>query len=245
MKHMCTGFTDVGLKREVNQDAVFMKSDGNNGLFAVADGMGGHSHGEFASATIRDCLALWWDSFSPEYYEKDFTRMMLSLNQILEKANVDIRNSTPPGEICGSTVVVIFIYEDKYGMLTAGDSRVYTVEKRKIRQISVDETWENQPGNNLSPWAKMKHPNYGKLVNAIGSSDNFRLTSRTDLLKKGMIFVLCSDGIYKYADSKFLTKTLKHLSAARVQESLKKIRDNVYENGAKDNMSIVVVVIYE
>lgn len=243
MNHIYAGFTDVGLRREINQDAIFMQSDGNNGLFAVADGMGGHSHGEFASATIRDCLALWWNSFTPDYYGRDFARMMISLSQILEKANVDIRKSTPDGEICGSTVVVIFVYEDKFGMLTAGDSRVYTIEKRKIHQLSVDETWENQPSNNLSIMVKLRHPNYGKLVNAIGSSDQFRLTSRTDLLKKDMIFVLCSDGVYKYADGRFLKKTLKHLCPANLQESLKKIHDNVYENGAKDNLSIIAIII--
>lgn len=246
MRHVYEGICETGLRRAENQDAIFMKSDGEIGLFAVADGMGGHSHGEVASATIRDCLSMWWDSFSPEAYNMDFSRMIISLNQILEKANIDIIGKTAQGEICGSTVVVIFIYRDKYGMLTAGDSRVYKVEHKKLIQISEDETWENRPENShLSLKAKMSHPYYGKLVNAIGTSEQFNLTSRTDSLSKDTAFILCSDGIYKFASPKVFSRTLKSVNASKIAETIIKLRDNVYANGAGDNMSLIIICIVE
>ena len=238
---MYSGLCDKGAVREVNQDSILMRSNGNIGLFAVADGMGGHSRGEFASQTIVENLDLWWSTFSEDSFSKNLGIMTTSLHQIIKKANLDIQKNIAPGEVCGSTVVVLFVYYDSYCLLTAGDSRMYSLEKRKIKQMTVDETWENQPDNMLSDSAKKKHPNYGKLINAIGISENLHISSKSDLLSKGYLFAICSDGIYKYGDEKFFKKSLKKASSVGIRTTISDIAKNVFERGAKDNMSLILV----
>ena len=235
------GLCDIGLERTMNQDAIFMAADGDIGLFCVADGMGGHSHGERASREIVDTLALWWKEFQESAYDYDFSRMMYSLNQVLEKANRAIYRMTGGRQISGSTVVVLFICHERYGILSAGDSRIYLCDRARVRQLTVDEVWENQVNLNLSSKAKRQHPNRGKLVNAIGIAEDVRITSSTDQGRDGMTFMLCSDGLYKMCSDRVIARALRECRRGALDEVVSKLLRKVYEGGAKDNISILLV----
>lgn len=235
------GICDIGLERTMNQDAIFMAADGDIGLFCVADGMGGHSHGERASREIVDTLALWWKEFQESAYDYDFSRMMYSLNQVVEKANRAIHRMTEGRQISGSTVVVLFICQERYGILSAGDSRIYLCDWARVRQLTVDEVWENQVNLNLNSRVKKQHPNRGKLVNAIGIAEDVRITSSTDQSRGGMTFMLCSDGLYKMCSDRFIARTLKECRRGALDVIVSKLLRKVYEGGAKDNISIVLV----
>lgn len=235
------GVCDIGLERTMNQDAVFMAAEGESGLFCVADGMGGHSHGEQASREIADSMAVWWRDFQEKSFDRDFSRMIYSLNQALERANRNIRQISGGRQISGSTVVVLFIYGNRYGILSAGDSRVYRCDRMQVRQMTVDEVWENQANLSVSNRIKRIHPNRGKLVNAVGISEDVRITSSTDQIRPGMVFMLCSDGLYKMCPERMINKYLRkcrHHSLHTVLDSLLK---QVYDGGARDNVSVILV----
>lgn len=237
------GVCDIGLERAMNQDAIFMGANGDIGLFGVADGMGGHSHGERASREIVDGLEQWWRGFRESAYDYDFSRMIYALNQVLEKANHTIYKKAGSGQISGSTVVVLFIYRGRYGILSAGDSRIYLCDRLRVRQLTVDEVWENQINLHLSSQVKRQHPNRGKLVNAIGIEEDVRITSSTDQCRKGMTFMLCSDGLYKMLPERQLCSYLRKSRRDSPDIAVSRMIEKVYDNGAKDNVSVVLVRI--
>lgn len=235
------GVCEVGLERTMNQDAIFMGANGDTGLFCVADGMGGHSHGERASREIVAGLKKWWTGFQESAYDYDFSRMIYALNQVLEKANRNIYQMAGPGQIIGSTVVVLFIYRGRYGILSAGDSRIYLCDRSRVRQLTVDEVWENQVNLRLSNRVKKQHPNWGKLVNAIGIAEDVRITSSTDQGREGMMFMLCSDGLYKMLPERLLHSYLRKSRRDSLAVTVSRMMGKVYDNGAKDNVSVVLV----
>lgn len=236
------GVCDIGLERTINQDAVFMAAEGEIGLFCVADGMGGHSHGEWASKEVADGMAGWWRSFGETDYDCDFSRMMDSLNQVLERANRNIWQQSGP-EIRGTTAVVLFVYRGRYGILSAGDSRIYRCGRRQMKQMTVDEVWENQANLAVSNRAKRVHPNRGKLVNAIGIAENVRITSSTDRAHSGMIFLLCSDGLYKMCPERTVARYVRRYRRGSLDAVLIGLLKKVYKAGARDNISAVLVRI--
>lgn len=235
------GICDIGLARKINQDAIFMATEDDIGLFCVADGMGGHSHGEQASREIVDDLHIWWKNFRESAYDYDFSRMIYSLNQTLEKANRNIYRIACNRQISGSTAVVLFLCHGQYGILSAGDSRIYLCDRAQVRQLTVDEVWENQVNLNMSSRVKKQHPNRGKLVNAIGALEDVRITSSTDQGREGMMFMLCSDGLYKMCSDRVIAKALKGCRRRALDEVIGELLKKVYEGGAKDNISVIIV----
>lgn len=244
MKHVQV--SDVGKVRNVNQDAVYAVSCGDVGLFAVADGMGGYTQGEKASGLIVDKLANWWNAFDATKYDKDFKRMLSSLQQVLEEANRDIFQQYNQEAVCGSTVVVLFIYHNSYGILHAGDSRVYLYEEHKIKQLTIDEVWENQA--ELTPEERKKNWNSckGKLLNAVGIRKDLQCRIITNQVRKGMVFLLCSDGLYKYFPERKLRKYMKRVQKGKsLDESCEQLLEKTLEGEAKDNISVVMVFVNE
>lgn len=235
------GICEVGLQRKMNQDAVFMVADGETGLFCVADGMGGHSHGERASKEVVNSLSLWWQEFRKSSYSSGFSAAFYSLRQTLATASKRIFYMSAEGEVCGTTAVVLFIFRGQYGILNAGDSRVYLYSGYRVRSLTVDEVWENQPGNTLDAGEKKKHPNFGKLVNALGIAEQARISGSTDIVRPGMVFLLCSDGLYKMCSDYVIVRTLKKCRKGLLDEMMNRLISQVYRGGAKDNVSIILI----
>lgn len=242
MKIDFVGISDVGNKREKNEDAILMFAEGEIGIFLVADGMGGHAYGEMASGIIRQELAGWWEQFSEEKYGYDFQRMVTSLRQVIEKANKMIFEGLNRVGICGSTVVVLLVYKEMYGIIHAGDSRCYILQKRKLQQITVDDNWENQPGISEAERNNMCHPNRGKLVNAVGIRPDLQCRMTTNQITEETVFLLCSDGLYKMCPEKKLKDCIKQCRKAyKMEQMSERLLEIVYENGAKDNVSFIIV----
>ncbi|GFI19436.1 serine/threonine phosphatase stp [Lachnospiraceae bacterium] len=238
------GISEKGLIREINQDAILMRSDVSAGLFAVADGMGGHSHGEKASQLIIKELSVWWENFQPSSYDGEFMRMTASIKQAVEYANREIYINYNKKVICGSTIVLLFIYKNQYCILYAGDSRVYQYRGSLWKLLTIDETWENQI--DLSVWQKkdLKNPNYGKLVNAIGVRGNMQCRILTGQLKRKDSFLLCTDGLYKFCSDRYLKLCMKKSRRImHLEDICQKMLDRVYGNGAGDNISFIVVKV--
>lgn len=238
------GVSDKGEKRDVNQDAIFMDARENMALFAVADGMGGYQHGEAASGAIVAEMRKWWEELSGEGGREAFDEMAYMLKQRLELANRIIYEKYNASGICGSTVVVLFIYGRNYCIYSSGDSRIYYLSGWIWKQLTVDDVWENQPeiSSGYSKGELKQHVNYGKLLHAIGISESMAVNGKTDLLKSGDCFLLCSDGLYKMCREKDMKKTVRDYKSGKDgQKLLEQLLQKVYENGARDNVSIVMV----
>ena len=245
MRIIYSGICDIGLKREKNQDSIYTYSGKNNdiSLFVVADGMGGYASGELASQAITYKLSQWIDRFSIELYDGNFSKMMESLENKLEEINREIFFNYNQNQICGSTCILLFIYKEYYGIINIGDSRIYKKEGWKIRSIMKDDVWENSPDvqQKLSKREIINHNNYGKLLQSVGTKEHLVLTSKTDVLKQGDTFLMCSDGLYKMCSERILARILRGVSEKNADDSVKKMLEESYKAGAPDNVSIIVV----
>lgn len=239
---------EIGLVRKENQDMVFGAHNDSEGIFLVADGMGGHTDGGKASRILRHKAEQWWKRHQ-KYGERDnFFHVLEELKAALEEANQEIFKSTGKGEICGSTVVLLWLQGHAWAVLSCGDSRCYLVKAglpiRKVRQVTTDDVWENQPQNvyGLSREEIQKHVYFGRLVHAVGTEENFVCTVRSDQLSGRTVFALCSDGIYRYCPEEYLKRQLKRaVKAENLKDCAEKIKNQVYKNSAPDNLSFILI----
>ncbi|KAA9130022.1 serine/threonine-protein phosphatase [Microbacterium caowuchunii] len=225
--------TDVGRRREVNQDALFADYP----LFVVADGMGGHIGGEIASSNTVARLSGVVDAgtVSPKTIEK-----------ALARAVKDIA-SHPEATDDGTGTTVTGVYLDTSGTephwvsLNIGDSRVYLLRDDTLVQITTDHSVVQEliAAGRLSPEEAEHHPYGNVITRAVGPSDSVRPDYvRLDVVD-GDRFVICSDGLTKeltdYGIQHFLRQ---HADPAEAADAM---MDAALENGGRDNVTVIVL----
>ena len=225
--------TEVGRRREVNQDAVLAEYP----LFIVADGMGGHIGGEIASASTVTRLAGVVDdgAVTPKTIEK-----------ALAKAVKDIASHPETtDEGTGTTVTGVFLDathpEPHWVTLNIGDSRVYLLRDDTLAQVTTDHSvvQELVSAGRLSPEEAEHHPYGNVITRAVGPSESVRPDYvRLDIVD-GDRFVICSDGLTKELTDFGIQHFLREHSdpAAAVDAMM----DAALENGGRDNITIIVI----
>jgi protein phosphatase len=225
--------TDVGRRREVNQDALLAEYP----LFVVADGMGGHIGGEIASTSTIERLRPVAESgtVTPKAIEKALSRAVKDIASHPE--------STDDGT--GTTVTGVYFdhaaSDPHWVTLNIGDSRVYLVRDGQIVQITTDHSVVQEliAAGRLSPEEAENHPYGNVITRAVGATDSVKPDYvRLDLVD-GDRFVICSDGLTKeltdYGIQHFLAE---HPEPA---EAVAAMLDAALENGGRDNISIIVL----
>ena len=231
--------TDIGMVREVNQDYVYV-SDLPVGklpnLFIVADGMGGHKAGEYASRftveVVKDELAKSAED-SPEAMIR---QAITSANQrLLETARQDSKL-----EGMGTTLVVATVIERTLYFANVGDSRLYLLN-RDIKQVSKDHSLVQEMvrlGGIKQEDAK-NHPDKNIITRAIGAKDQVEVDFYEYRLKKGDIVLMCTDGLSNMVED---TEILHIVKGSRdIVEAVEELINKANENGGKDNIGIVAV----
>ena len=187
--------TDIGRKRKVNQDYIYTseKPVGNlPNVFIVADGMGGHNAGDYASkVTVETMLAEMENSF-----EKNPT---LIFRKAIEEANDVIRKRASEDEKLegmGTTVVVASCMGRFLQVANVGDSRLYVVGS-KIRQITRDHSYVEEMVRigELDRADARNHPDKNIITRAVGAEDKVEPDFFTVELQEGEIVLMCSDGL--------------------------------------------------
>lgn len=244
------GFCESGNRNGENQDAIGMFAAGDTGLFLVADGMGGHSDGSRASRLIRAECETWWKNYIKNNKQNGFLQNVKDLKAFVAAVNKKIWDQTDRNEICGSTIVLLFIYQDHYAVLWAGDSRCYLTENKRLmtrtKQLTIDDVWEQQPEikKGFSKEFIKSHSNQGKLVRAVGAKPQLSCSVLTAKLTGDSLFMLCSDGIFKYIDRNILDRHMKAaVRTAKLHDSLLAVKYEIYNNHAPDNLSCIMIHI--
>lgn len=236
---------DVGLHRSVNQDSTLIYEDVKSGLhiYVVADGMGGHADGEYASNAITEGIRNWGVSFNEETYGRDLNKIAAALRLHICSISNEIYEKYRNIGVCGATCMVLLIYGGKYAVLSAGDSHIYYKNGRGIKPLTIDDTWENQADVQLkfSRSQRRKHANYGKLNNAVGAKGDVHFSIVTNALLEGDTFLLCSDGLYKYCNLEKINREMKKACSKSIEGCTARLLECVYKNGAGDNISIILV----
>lgn len=235
-------FSERGV-REVNQDAVYVSARKNRGIFVVADGMGGHAGGEIASSAIVNGIRRWWDSncFTDA---TGIDQVVEQCNSLLMNINIEVFTSfAERGQMGGSTVVVLLIWDGRYMTLSAGDSRVYRVKEKELEQLTTDDVWENLPEvkYEMSNERMVSDARFGKLTEALGSEERLKISRESGVLSEREVFFLCSDGVYKYCAHEKLEKILCRGKGFKSADRMKEmIRKCALRNGVDDNYSAVI-----
>jgi len=220
------GTTHPGRVRSENQDAYLSRPE--IGLWAVADGMGGHTSGQHASRATVDALAgLEPCAAFPELVRSvrdtlcEVNRYLVSLSQ---------RGASPT--VIGTTVVVLLVREGTGLCMWAGDSRLYRLRDGRLEQLTVDHSEANAPDAD---------PTLGQsnvITRALGGLDELELDQLTFDVRAGDRFLLCSDGLYRDATAADLQARLAGGDAAtRVAELLQR----TLQGAASDNVTVIVV----
>jgi protein phosphatase len=225
--------THVGKVRQQNEDSYLVLTA--SGLWAVADGMGGHSAGDLASLTVIDELK----RIPPP---SSAAELLASCEARIVDANSRLRQITGdwPDRTIGTTIAVLLVYEGIFACVWAGDSRIYRVRRSGIEQLSVDHTevQELLADGRLTAEEARSWPRRNVVTRAIGTVDDFELEITDGTLNDGDIFVICSDGLTAHVEDLEILTLAKNNSPQRACDLLVSL---TLERGAMDNVTVVIV----
>ena len=227
--------TDTGKVRARNEDAFLAQPE--QGLWVVADGMGGHQNGALASRLIVESLA--------EPSEGDLQQRLAELRKRLHDLNRRLGQeltvtAAQPDPVIGSTVVALLIEDDRAACIWAGDSRCYLWRGSRLYQLSRDHSLLQQliDEQQLSPAEAARHPAAHALTRAIGASEELKLEILELDVLPGDAFLLCSDGLYQGLSADALGAALNLPSPLL---ALNRLFQQALDGPARDNLSAVVI----
>lgn len=235
--------TDIGRKRQLNQDYVFScaKPMGNMpNLFIVADGMGGHKAGDYASKCTVETI----EKEIKLSFEKNPT---IIIKKAIQKANKEIRKRAAEDsnlQGMGTTVVVATVIGKYLQVANVGDSRLYVVNDTEIKQITRDHSLVEEMirlGGITREDARL-HPDKNIITRAIGVKDEVEIDFFTVELRPSDCILMCSDGLTNMLPDKEILEILKeHNDPKQLQEAAQALIDAANNNGGKDNIAVVLV----
>ena len=232
--------TDIGRKRTLNQDYAYMSLEPVGklpNLFVVADGMGGHNGGGYASRmaveTILSELAITKEEEAAEM----LIQAIRSANDNIKKAAAaDVRLSG-----MGTTVVSAVCAGRTLVVANVGDSRLYTVNNTEIRQITQDHSLveEMVRFGGISKEQARKHPDKNIITRAVGVEDDLKVDCFVVPLEADDRVLLCSDGLTNMLEDEEIRQ--KILSDGSVEQRVRALVDAANENGGRDNIAVIII----
>jgi protein phosphatase len=243
------GASDAGCVRANNEDRILLEP--GLGLFVVADGMGGHRHGQIAAeltiATLRHYVE---SSRSPHDVTWPFGyNWNLSLDEnrlitgiLLANRHVWKRSEEVPEYAgMGSTVVANLISANRATIANVGDSRAYLYRDRELSQLTIDDTWLNTviKEGTLDQKTLLKHPMRNVLTQAAGTQRDLDVHVCEVELKDGDALLLCSDGLHGVLCEEFISEVLG--SEQPVEQQVTRLKEAVCAKGAPDNISCILL----
>lgn len=229
--------SDVGRIRAKNDDSAYV----GRYLAVVADGMGGHAGGDVASAaTVLDMLHL-----DKGDYAGDAGTILADEIQTANSLLSELVHINPKLAGMGTTVTALLLAEGKLHFAHIGDSRAYRLRDGEFEQVSVDHTFVQRliDEGRLRPEEAETHPHKNVLMRVLGDVDaSPELDLDTLDVKPGERWLLCSDGL-NYVAGHVVERTVRETKDLR--ECVETLVDLTLENGAPDNVTVVMVEIVE
>ncbi|HAC61719.1 MAG TPA: Stp1/IreP family PP2C-type Ser/Thr phosphatase [Lachnospiraceae bacterium] len=231
--------TDVGLKRNSNQDFVYA-SDQKVGrlpsLLIVADGMGGHAAGDLAS---RVCVETAVSSIEGSGQ----TETIPILAEAVQKANRAVLKKAaekPEYAGMGTTIVAAVIDGNTLYVANVGDSRLYLIDDDRIDQITLDHSLvaEMVRSGRISPEQMRNHPEKNIITRAVGGEENVEVDFFDVGLHKGDVVLLCSDGLTNMVEDEQIFRIVRREKTLR--DAGQKLISAANSAGGRDNISVVL-----
>lgn len=228
------GLSDAGLVRQANEDALVRRPEVR--LWAVADGMGGHAEGAWASAAVARAL-------EAVELTGELGADLVRAEGAIQAANTEIwSHGQRHGGAIGSTVTALLIDERRYGLLWAGDTRAYVLRAGAVRRLTSDHTHvqDRLDRRLLTPEEAFVHPLRHVLTRAVGVRASLELSRRQGQLEPGDVLLLCSDGVHGVMAEAEIAQALDERDPEGVCRMLQRL---CHARGAPDNLTMVVLAI--
>ncbi|MFL5254053.1 MAG: PP2C family protein-serine/threonine phosphatase [Rhodopila sp.] len=228
--------THPGAKRTVNQDSFVNRPD--LGVWAVADGAGGHQGGEIASGMLRQAL----DGL-PRALEG--TELLEHVRSAVSATHAELRRlaqARGPAVMMASTLVALIVRDGHYACLWAGDSRAYLLRNGHMHQITHDHSvvQELVDSGVITAAEADRHPHGNVITRAVGADEALVLDRVSDRLRNCDRFLLCSDGLFKTLSE---TEIARLLTAGAEAAPTQAMIDRAVAHHASDNVTAVAVEI--
>ncbi|HEY9131425.1 MAG TPA: protein phosphatase 2C domain-containing protein [Dyella sp.] len=226
--------THVGLRRTRNEDTYY--ADASLGLFLVADGMGGHRHGEVASALVRDAVT---DLVTRGHTLVEAVR---AADERLLQQSRGIHDGLP----MGTTIAAVRMSGENYEVAWVGDSRVY-LWQNQLRQISHDHSLVQElvEAGLLDQAQAARHPQRNVITQALGitAADQLHIGMARGRLQPGMCFLLCSDGLTEELSDSAIEEHIARRDLA-AQECVDHLVLAALDRGGKDNVTAILARVH-
>lgn len=240
MKILAFGKSDIGKKRTTNQDSILIND--KIGLYAVADGMGGHKGGETASAMALDVINSAIEKINEK---KSTTHIIPFIKEAVSLASMKIYERSLMDESLrgmGTTLVSVYFYDKSAYISQVGDSRVYLYKDDELWKVTEDHSLINEQIRSGAITKKEAEKlNYKNVITrSVGFEEIVNVDVYTREVEKGDIFLLCSDGLTSMLDDEDIGEqiTSKDLSA-----SVDNLINKANEAGGLDNVSVILLKV--
>lgn len=223
--------THVGLRRARNEDTYY--ADPVLGLFLVADGMGGHQHGEVASALVRDAIV------EEVRHGRGLVEAVRGAGERLLQQAGNAHDALP----MGTTVAALHLAGDRYEVAWVGDSRIYLLQQGTLRQVSHDHSLVQElvAAGQLDPALAERHPHRNVLTQALGVTaiEQLHIGMARGRAEPGSCFVLCSDGLTESLPDAAIAH-IANRSELAAQECVDHLLLAALEGSADDNITVIL-----
>lgn len=234
--------TDIGKKRSINQDYVFCEDNPIGhlpNLYIVADGMGGHNAGDYAS---RFCV----EFFTQYIINSDQASPIALIEEAITNTNEKLYAKSMQDEEyegMGTTFVVATIYDNTMYVANIGDSRLYVISK-EMKQITEDHSLVQvmvRTGELDRDEAKL-HPNKNIITRALGTNEIAQPDFFEVELGEGDIVLMCSDGLTNMLDDETIERIIRE-NADDPKTVTETLVMQANQNGGKDNIAVIIVKV--
>jgi protein phosphatase len=225
----CAARTDVGLVRSRNEDALLAQPQ--RGLWAVADGMGGHAFGDMASAAVVDALA---SLPLPGTLEELVALALARLTEVNDTLRAEASSRQVP--VIGSTVAALLACGHELACLWAGDSRIYLLRQGRLQQLTRDHSRVEDLKARGDLAAAAVSPNM--ITRAVGAAESIEFEVTTLVAQDGDIFLLCSDGLSTPVEEGAILAALAPGDCTQACEQLLAL---ALASGGRDNITVIVL----
>src|SRR5688572_30434211 len=256
MKITSCGITDVGQKRQNNEDNFLINDEIN--LYVVADGMGGHVGGEFASqiavTTIEEVIQNV--EVDPEATRPDWSALRSSMAIAGEKLKYAIRlagkrifdrtNDEPELRGMGTTTVAMLFDRNHVFLAHVGDSRAYLIRGNTVAQVTEDHSLVNEQIRLglITREAARNHKLKNIITRSVGYQEDVEIDTIVRPVEKGDRFVLCSDGLSNLVDENEILEIVGPPTVA-AEQAAQKLIDMANSRGGDDNITLIIAQVDE
>ena len=232
--------TDIGRKRQLNQDFIYLSETpiGNlPNVFIVADGMGGHNAGDYASRYAVETVV---EEIGASF-EKNPVKIM---GRAIDKANAMIRQKAREDVSLngmGTTMVIATCMGRYLEVANVGDSRLYVVHENRIEQVTQDHSLveEMVRMGGIDGASARNHPDKNIITRAIGARDYIEADFFNLELQTGDMILLCSDGLTNMIEDDVIYRILTN--GRSLKNRVEELVETANQNGGKDNISVIVI----